>query len=134
MGLIVNFVSEQVSIIYFIPVLLLCVVLALIGAVRYPQLVEGSLVAGNLSVQGLLDEGPPLYPRLALLDGSHDPVAVLQLVTPLPEHLGVVLHLLHGLALHLPADALDVVTAVLLIQPDELVKVSLGPAAVAFLQ
>jgi hypothetical protein len=51
----------------------------------------------------------------------------LQLVAPLPEHLGVVEDLVRGLALDLLRDVVDVVAAVLLVQADELVEVALAP-------
>ena len=57
------------------PVLLLCIVLALVGAVPDAQLVERRLVAGNLGVQGLLDQGTTLDTSLTLLNLTDNPKA-----------------------------------------------------------
>ena len=54
------------------PVLLLCVVLTLVRTIRNAQLVEGCLVAGNLGVQSLLDQGTTLDTSLTLLNLTHD--------------------------------------------------------------
>ena len=66
-------VSSKVQLVlYNLPVLLLGVVFALVGAVGNPELVEGGLVAGNFGVQGLLDQRPPLNASLALIKNMNN--------------------------------------------------------------
>merc|ERR1719494_410505 len=72
--------------------------------------------------------------NIFLVNLSHDPLTVLQLTTPLPEGLAVFNHLLWRLTLHLSADVFHILPTILLVQPDELVEVSLAPVREAFLQ
>lgn len=91
------------------------------------DLMEWSTISGNLGVKSLLDESSPLDLGLALLDLGHDAVHILQLVATFPEDLGVLQNLVRGLAFDLLRDVVDVVTAVLLVEADELVEVALAP-------
>ena len=79
----------------------------------------------------LSNERPSLYLGLSLLDLSHNPVDVLQLLAPIPEDLAVLLHLFGSLALHFLRDGVDLVSAVFLVQTDELVEVALCPVGEA---
>merc|ERR1719508_236328 len=91
------------------------------------MLVEWCFVESNLGIQSFYDQSSSLKLSLPFLYLGYDPVAILQLVDPLPEHFGVLDNLLL-------ADVLDVLPTILLIKFNERVKVSFIPGAESFLQ
>ena len=92
------------------------------------------VLPGNFGAKGFLDQPSPLNLGLSLLYLGHDTINVLQLLAAVPENLGVLYDLFGRLSVDLLRDGVDVLSAVLLVQPNEQVEVSLRPIGEALLQ